>query len=72
MLGRIPFDNELGALNSNAEIAVNKNEKYRELFSSLLIEKDLTEGFPNANAVASADKARGALRALIFALYAET
>ena len=36
VLGRIPFDNELGMLNSNAEIAVNKNEKYRELFSSLL------------------------------------
>lgn len=36
VLGRIPFDNELGTLNSNAEIAVNKNEKYREMFSSLL------------------------------------
>lgn len=36
ILSRIPFDNELGTLNSNAEIAVNKNEKYRELFSSLL------------------------------------
>ncbi len=36
ILCRIPFDNELGALNSNAEIAVSKNEKYRELFSSLL------------------------------------
>ena len=36
ILGRVPFDNELGTLNSNAEIAVNKNEKYRELFSSLL------------------------------------
>ena len=36
ILGRIPFDNELGTLNSNAEIAVNKNEKYRKLFSSLL------------------------------------
>ncbi len=36
ILGRIPFENELGILNSNAEIAVNKNEKYRELFSSLL------------------------------------
>jgi len=36
ILGRIPFDNELGTLNSNAEIAVNKDEKYRELFSSLL------------------------------------
>ena len=36
ILGRIPFDNELGTLNSNAEIAVNKNEEYRELFFSLL------------------------------------
>ncbi|NMA67488.1 MAG: 4Fe-4S binding protein [Clostridiaceae bacterium] len=36
ILGQIPFDNELGTLNSNAEIAVNRNEKYRELFSSLL------------------------------------
>lgn len=36
ILGRIPFDNELGTLNSNAEIAVNKNEEYRKLFSSLL------------------------------------
>jgi len=34
ILGRIPFDNELGTLNSNAEIAVNKNEEYRELFFS--------------------------------------
>ena len=36
ILGRIPFDKELGLLNSNAEIAVNKNEKYRAIFSSLL------------------------------------
>jgi MinD superfamily P-loop ATPase len=36
ILGRIPFDNELGTLNSNAEIAVNKNNKYLELFTSLL------------------------------------
>ncbi len=36
ILGRIPFDNELGTLNSNSEIAVNKNEEYRKLFSSLL------------------------------------
>jgi rubredoxin len=37
-------------------------------FSQLLdlIEKDLTEGFPNANAVASAAKDRGALRALVW------
>ncbi len=36
ILCRIPFDTELGTLNSNAEIVVNKNAKYRELFSSLL------------------------------------
>ncbi len=36
ILGRIPFDNELGILNSNAEIAVEKSEKYRTIFSSLL------------------------------------
>lgn len=36
ILGRIPFDNELGTLNSNAGIAVNESEKYRELFSDLL------------------------------------
>lgn len=36
ILGRIPFDNELGELNSNAEIAVRKSDKYREKFSSLL------------------------------------
>lgn len=36
ILGKIPFDHELGTLNSNAEIATNKNKKYRDLFSSLL------------------------------------
>lgn len=36
ILGRIPFDNELGTLNSNALISVRESEKYRELFSSLL------------------------------------
>jgi MinD superfamily P-loop ATPase len=36
ILGRIPFDNELGTLNSNAEIAVRKSERYRMIFSSLL------------------------------------
>lgn len=35
ILSRIPFDRELGTLNSNAEIAVNKDEKYREIFSYL-------------------------------------
>ncbi len=36
ILGRIPFDNELGTLNSNARIAARENAKYRELFSGLL------------------------------------
>jgi MinD superfamily P-loop ATPase len=36
ILGKIPFDNELGALNSNAKIAVRESEKYRTVFSSLL------------------------------------
>lgn len=43
ILGRIPFDYELGSLNSNAEIAVRKSEKYRTIFSSLLedVEKEV-------------------------------
>ena len=36
ILGHIPFDNELGTLNSNAEIAVYKDKKYRDMLSSLL------------------------------------
>ncbi len=36
VLGRIPFDNALGTLNSNARISVRENEKYRQLFSSVL------------------------------------
>jgi MinD superfamily P-loop ATPase len=36
ILGQIPFDSELATINSNAEIAVNINEKYRKLFSSIL------------------------------------
>jgi MinD superfamily P-loop ATPase len=36
ILARIPFDNELGIQNSNAEIAVRKSEKYRAIFTSLL------------------------------------
>ncbi len=36
ILMKIPFDSELGRLNSNAEIAVFKNEHYHALFSSLL------------------------------------
>lgn len=36
ILGRIPFDNELGTINSNALISVRSKDKYRNLFVSLL------------------------------------
>ncbi|MDD4681303.1 MAG: ATPase, partial [Clostridia bacterium] len=36
ILGKIPFDKELGILNSNAMIAVRENENYRDRFFSLL------------------------------------
>ena len=36
ILTHIPFDNELGILNSNGEIAVKKSEKYRDIFICLL------------------------------------
>ena len=36
ILGKIPFDNELGTLNSNALISVRENKKFRDMFASLL------------------------------------
>lgn len=36
ILGKIPYESELGTINSNAQIAVRENSKYREVFSSLL------------------------------------
>ncbi len=36
VIGRIPFDTELGELNSNAKIVVRESEKYKDLFSALL------------------------------------
>jgi MinD superfamily P-loop ATPase len=36
ILGKIPFDNELGTLNSNALIAVRESDKYRDIFSAIL------------------------------------
>lgn len=36
ILGRIPFDNELGTLNSDAKIAARESKRYKALFSSLL------------------------------------
>lgn len=37
ILGKIPFDNELGKINSNAKIAARETEKYSSFFSSLLM-----------------------------------
>lgn len=44
ILGRIPFEHELGILNSNAEILVRSSEKYRAIFSALLeaVEKEVS------------------------------
>ena len=36
ILGKIPFDSEIGMINSNAEILVRKDIRYREMFSDLL------------------------------------
>ena len=36
ILAKIPFRHDLGLMTSNAEIAVRKDEKYKEMFSSLL------------------------------------
>lgn len=36
IIGRIPFDTELGKMNSDAEIAARESKKYKELFSDLL------------------------------------
>lgn len=36
ILGRIPFDAELGALNSEGKIAVRESERVRDLFAALL------------------------------------
>lgn len=36
ILGKIPFDNDLGLLNSNGLIAARESEKYKHVFASLL------------------------------------
>ena len=36
ILGRLPFDSQLGRLNADARIAVKESDRYRELFSALL------------------------------------
>ena len=35
-MGRIPFDQELGRLNSNARIAAGESEEYAALFADIL------------------------------------
>lgn len=36
ILGKIPFDKELGALNSNGKIVVRESEKYEKIFKEIL------------------------------------
>lgn len=36
ILGRVPFEKELGELNSNAKIAARESEKYNKLFKNIL------------------------------------
>ena len=36
ILGRVPFEKELGELNSNAKIAVRESERYNKLFKNIL------------------------------------
>ncbi|WP_028829395.1 nucleotide-binding protein [Proteocatella sphenisci] len=36
ILGKIPFDSEIGEINSNAEILVREDDKYKKLFANLL------------------------------------
>jgi MinD superfamily P-loop ATPase len=36
ILGKIPFESELGTLNSNALISVRENKKYKDMFSIIL------------------------------------
>lgn len=51
ILGKIPFDHELGNINSNGEIAVRESKTYKEIFSNLLetvIEEVQNERIPNS------------------------
>jgi len=49
ILGKIPYDNELGTLNSNALISVRETKKYRDMFSSLL--QTVTEEVQHVTAI---------------------
>ncbi|MHC1720323.1 MAG: 4Fe-4S binding protein [Clostridiaceae bacterium] len=49
ILGKIPFDVELGTLNSNAQIVVRESERYRNIFTDLLT--TVTEEVRNETAI---------------------
>ena len=49
ILGKIPFDNELGMLNSKGLIASRENEEYNKLFSKIL--KEITKEVQNETVV---------------------
>lgn len=51
ILGKIPFDTELGTINSNALISVRESEKYKDMFTSLL--KDITREVQHEAAIDS-------------------
>ncbi|MBS4534156.1 ATP-binding protein [Clostridium sp. D2Q-14] len=46
ILGRIPFDSELGKINSEGIIAARENEKYKKIFSNILqrVIKEVEQG----------------------------
>ena len=49
ILGKIPYDNELGILNSNGLIASRESEKYKNIFSNIL--KEVTKEVPHETLV---------------------
>jgi len=49
ILGKIPFESELGTLNSNAFIAVRENERYKNMFLNML--QDLIKEVQNETIV---------------------
>ena len=47
VLGRIPFDNELGHLNSNSQIVSRISDKYKQIFAEIL--QQVKEAAANGN-----------------------
>ncbi len=48
VLGKIPFDKELGTLNSDGMIAAREKDEYRDIFSSLLQQVIMEVGYETA------------------------